>query len=170
MFGNLKIEAERGFHSDTDSLYFATLQYSVGSKKHAALIGIPRTNIDTLEKVLRAAKLHPLSFSISMTALQPPAAEKSNCVLALGVGESSVGMQITCGGGIAALRALESTLEMQGGRRVLHADVVAREARITLGQLPAELRDKVGPSAFLGRAIWRSNLPMNWNCGWSPWL
>jgi hypothetical protein len=146
----LKIEAERGFHSDTDSLYFATSEYSLGGKKHAALIGIPRTQVEILEKVLRAAKLRPLSFSIGMTALQPPATERSNCVLALVVGESSVGLQITCGGGLAALRTLESALEVQGGRKVLHADVVVREARITLGQLPAELREKVRTVRIFG--------------------
>jgi hypothetical protein len=146
----LKIEAERGFHSDTDSLYFSSSQYSLGGKKQAALIGVPRAHVEMLEKVLRAAKLRPLSFSIGMTALQPPSAERSNCVLALVVGESSVGLQITCGGGIAALRTLESALEMEGGRRVLHADVVVREARITLGQLPAELREKVRTVRIFG--------------------
>jgi hypothetical protein len=59
----------------------------------------------------------------------------------LAIGESHVALQLTCGGGLAALRMLESALEMEGGRRILHADLVAREARITLGQLPAELRD-----------------------------
>jgi hypothetical protein len=146
----LKIEAERGFHADAESLYFATSEYSLGGKKHAALIGMPRAHIEVLEKVLRAAKVKPLSFSVGITALQPPAAEKSNCVLALVVGESSVGLQITCGGGIAALRTLENALELQGGRRVLHADVVVREGRITLGQLPAELREKVRTVRIFG--------------------
>jgi hypothetical protein len=146
----LQIEGERGFHADADSLYFSSSQYSIGGRKHAALIGIPRSHVETLEKALRAAKLRPLSFSIGLTALQPPSAEKSNCVLMLMVGESSVGLQITCGGGIAALRTLESALEMQGGRRVLHADVVVREARITLGQLPAELREKIRTVRIFG--------------------
>jgi hypothetical protein len=39
---------------------------------------------------------------------------------------------------------------MQGGRKVLHADVVVREARITLGQLPAELREKVRTVRIFG--------------------
>jgi hypothetical protein len=141
--GFLQIEAERGFHSDAESLYFASSRYSIAGKQHAALIGVPRNHVVALEAALRAAKLKPLSFSLGMTALQPPAAEKSNCVLALVVGESNVGLQITCTGGIAALRALEGAIEIEGGRRVLHADVVVREARITLGQLPAELREKV---------------------------
>jgi hypothetical protein len=148
--GFLQIEAERGFHADAATMYFATSQYALGGKKHAALVGVPRNHVQTIEKVLRVAKLKPLSFSIGMTVLQPPAAERSNCVLALVVGESSVGLQITCGGGIAALRALEGTVEVAGGRRVLHADVVVREARITFGQLPPELRDKVRTVRIFG--------------------
>ena len=146
----LQIEAERGFHADAATMYFASSQYALGGKKQAALVGVPRNHVETIEKVLRVAKLKPLSFSIGMTTLQPPAADRSNCVLALVVGESSVGLQITCGGGIAALRALEGTVEVAGGRRVLHADVVVREARITFGQLPAELRDKVRTVRIFG--------------------
>ena len=63
--------------------------------------------------------------------------------MALAIGESHVGLQVTAGGGVAALRALEGALEAEGSQRVLHADLVAREARITLGQLPAELRETV---------------------------
>ncbi|HXS69132.1 MAG TPA: hypothetical protein VN761_09840 [Candidatus Polarisedimenticolia bacterium] len=141
--GFLQLEAERGFHSDAESLHFGTSRYAIDGRHYAALVGIPKNNVVVLEKVLRAAKLKPLSFSLGMTALQSPAAEKSNNVLALLISESNVALQITSGGGVVALRALEGTVEMQGGRRVLHADVVVREARITLGQLPAELRDKV---------------------------
>jgi len=60
-------------------------------------------------------------------------------------GESTpdVSLQITCGGGLAALRALEGAIENDGARRALHPDLVARESRITLGQLPGELSDAV---------------------------
>jgi hypothetical protein len=34
-------------------------------------------------------------------------------------------------------------LELEGGKKILHADLVAREARISLGQLPSELREAV---------------------------
>ena len=74
---------------------------------------------------------------------QPPGADASNGVMALAIGESHVALQVTAGGGVAALRALralQGALEAEGSQRVLHADLVAREGRITLGQLPAELR------------------------------
>jgi hypothetical protein len=96
-----------------------------------------------LERALRAAKLKPVSFSLGITALQPVGTEVSNGVMALAIGESHVGLQVTAGGGVAALRALEGALEAEGSQRLLHADLVSREARITLGQLPAELRETV---------------------------
>jgi hypothetical protein len=41
------------------------------------------------------------------------------------------------------LRGFEGAVASEGSRRVLQAGAVAREARITLGQLPAELRAAV---------------------------
>jgi len=57
---------------------------------------------------------------------------------------------VTCGGGVVALRALEGAMEREGGRCHLHGDLVAREARITLGQLPEELRATVRQMRVFG--------------------
>jgi hypothetical protein len=140
----LQMEAERGFSTDVAALQTADSRCPLaGDKKYVLLAGIPGAHIATIEQVLAAAKLKPVSFALGLAALQSPSAENSNGVLALAVGESTVSLQITCGGGVAALRALEGAIENEGGRRALHAGLVAREARITLGQLPAELRDAV---------------------------
>ena len=140
----LQLEAERGFPSDPASL---RLSYSScplpGGKQLVTMAGISNTQLATLEQVLAAAKLKPVSFALGLAALQPPGEESSNGMLALAVGESQVSLQITCGGGVAALRALEGAIENEAGRRELNTDFVAREARITLGQLPAGLRETV---------------------------
>ena len=44
---------------------------------------------------------------------------------------------------MVALRGLEGAIENEAGRRTLQPDVVTREARVTLGQLPGELREKI---------------------------
>ena len=140
----LQLEAERGFPSDP-----ATLRLSNSScplpegKQLVTMAGISNGQLATLEQVLIAAKLKPVSFTLGLSALQPPGAESSKGALALAVGESTVSLQITCGGGVAALRALEGAIENEGGRRMLQPGLVAREARITLGQLPAALRESV---------------------------
>jgi len=140
----LQLEAERGFPTDVATLQLASSRCPLAAdKQHILLAGIPSAHIATLERALAAAKLKPASFALGMAALQPAAAESSNGVLALAIGESTVSLQITCGGGVAALRALEGAIENPNGRPALLPDLVARESRITLGQLPAELRDAV---------------------------
>ncbi len=139
----LQIEAEQKFSSDVATLRIGDSRCAlVDGKQHVTLVGISSGQLATLEQVLTAAKLKPVSFALGLSALQPPG-ENSNGVLALAVGESHVGLQITAGGGVAALRALEGAIENEGSRRSLQAGVVARETRVTLGQLPAELRATV---------------------------
>ncbi|MGD1088916.1 MAG: hypothetical protein ABR955_09370 [Verrucomicrobiota bacterium] len=140
----LQLEAERGFPSDVATLQVGNSRCALASgKQYVTLAGIPKNQIAVLSQCLTAAKLKPVGFSIGLTALQSPGGEKSNGVLALAIGESVVGLQITCNGGVAALRALEGAIASEGSRRALQTGLVAREARITLGQLPAELRDTV---------------------------
>jgi hypothetical protein len=140
----LQLEAEKNFHADVATLRLADSSCALGGgKQHVTLVGISSSQLTTLEQVLVAAKLKPVGFALGLSALQPPGVENSNGVLALAVGESHVGLQITAGGGVAALRALEGAIENEGARRLLQAGLVSREARVTLGQLPAELRATV---------------------------
>ena len=158
----LQMEAERGFHSDVAALQIANSRSPLaGDKKFVLLAAIPNTHLGALEQVLAAAKLKPVSFGLGISALQSPASgfgvppsgglaeppkggtpNKSDGVLALAVGESHVGLQITAGG-VVALRGLEGAIENEAGRRTLQPDVVTREARVTLGQLPGELGAQV---------------------------
>jgi hypothetical protein len=139
----LALEAERTFPCDAASLLVCRSICRSGGKQYAMLAGIPRNHLERLEQVLAAARLKPLSFSLGLAQLQSAQSKESDGVLALAIGETHVGLQITCAGGVAALRALDGALELQGARRVLNSELVAREARITLGQLPADLRDGV---------------------------
>lgn len=148
--GFLQLEAERGFHADIDSLNFVASRFSIEKKNFATLIGIPKNQVAALENVLRIAKLKPRSFSLGIAALQRPENDAATGVLALAVGENGIGLQIGFGRGIAALRTLEGVLEMAGGARGLNGDAVAREARITLGQLPVELRQRVKKVRIFG--------------------
>jgi len=149
----LQIEAERSFHCDVNTLHVATSRCrGKQGKEYALLVGVPKNHLLLLETGLRAAKLKPVSFSLGITALQPPRTETEGGVMALAIGETHVALQITTGGGIAALRALEGTLDLEGSQRVLHANLVAREARITLGQLPSEETETVRRVRLFGPA------------------
>jgi len=149
----LHIEAERGFPCDIATLRVSTSRWQAPSgKQYATLVGIPENHLTLLEQALRGARLKAVSFSLGITALRPPNVGSLDGVLALAIGEDNVDLQITCGGGVGALRALEGALEIEGTRKLLHSDVVAREVRITLGQLPSEFRETVRGVALFGPA------------------
>ena len=170
----LQLEAEKGFHADVATLQIADSRTPLtADKKHVLLAGIPGPHLAALEKVLAAARLRPASFALGISALQSPVVQSpkskvqspdapksatfdiepgtlnSPGVLALVIGGTSVGLQITHGG-VAALRALEGAVETEGGRPALHADLVVRETRVTLGQLPAGLRAAVKTIRIFG--------------------
>lgn len=148
----LEIEAERSFAYGPEALSLATSRCRPpNSVQHAMLVGIPRNHLQQLESVLKAAQLRPASFSLGVTALQSPERESSNGVLALAVGENTIDLQITNHGGMAALRSLEDAIETEGGQKRLHADILAREIRVTLGQLSEELRSGVRKVRLFGQ-------------------
>ncbi|MBP7825052.1 MAG: hypothetical protein KA236_00650 [Verrucomicrobia bacterium] len=135
----LQIEAERGFPYGPESLLTAhSVSRTPAGERLATLVAVPRDQITRLESVLQAAQLRPVSFSLGVTALQPPEAEASHGIVALVPGEYQLAMQITCGGGAVVLRPLEGAFELEGTEARFQADAVARELRITLGQLPPD--------------------------------
>ena len=149
----LQIEAERGFPYGPDALMLSCSRYRTpGGEPYATLVAIPRDHVTRLEAALEAAQLRPVSFSLGVAALQRAEAESSDGVLALAPGESSIGLQISCGGGVAVLRTVEGAFELEGGESQLQADQVAREVRITLGQLPSDVREAVRRVRIFGRS------------------
>ena len=147
----LEIEAERGFPYGPDALSVCHSRCRFGSGEQlATLVAIPRGHLAQLEKALKAAQLKPLSFTLGVVALQN--AENGAGVLALAMSEHGVDLQVTAGGGVAALRALEGTSETEGMQKRLDAELLAREIRVTLAQLPLELRGGVRTARLFGRA------------------
>ncbi len=142
--GFLLLEAERGFHCDAATLRVEPSRFQTpGGQKHALLVGIPQTQLQTLAQIIRAARLKPVSFGLGLAALQPPPPPEHEGALALRIGETRLGLQIACGGGIAALRVVESALAAEGPKRNVDSDLVTREIRITLGQIPPDLRETI---------------------------
>ena len=149
----LQIEAERGLPYNLDDLMLAQSRFRTASgEQFATLVGIPRDHVLRLEAVLNAAQLRPVTFSIGLTALQPAELEASNGVLALLPGDNTVGMQISCGGGVPMLRTLDGAFEQVGPERELQVDHIAREIRITLGQLQPGVRDVIRRLRVFGRS------------------
>lgn len=147
----LQIEAERGFPYGPEELMIAHSRFRTAGGEFATLVGIPREHVARLEAVLQAAQLRPVTFSLGLTALQRADTESADGVIALLPGEGTVAMQISCGGGVAMLRTLDGAFEQTGAERELQVEHIAREIRITLGQLQPEVRESVRRLRVLGR-------------------
>lgn len=147
----MQIEAERGFHSGPETLFSVHSLFKTPSgDAYATLLATPRTQLEILEKVLKAAKLKPLFFGLGVTAIQPASAEPGR-VLVLSLRSNTLDFQITAGGGIVALRSLDGAIETQGAMKSVSAELVAREIRITLGQLPGGLAEGPGKLRIVGQ-------------------
>ena len=103
-----------------------------------------------LERALRAAKLKPLAFAMGISATQSPSQQTNQRVLTLALSNHGLELQVTGGGGIIALRSLDAAVESEGAHRKVSADLVAREIRITLGQLPGGFSEGPGPIKVFG--------------------
>jgi hypothetical protein len=147
----LQIEAERGFHSGPESLFTVHSFFKTPTGgDFATFLAVPREHLDALQRVLRAAKLKPLAFAIGVTALQSAAADTDR-VITLALRNNTVELQVTAGGGIVALRSLDSAVETVGAQKSISAELVAREIRITLGQLPGGLAEGTGKLKVFGQ-------------------
>lgn len=148
----LEIEAERGFPYAPEALSISVSRLHLpGGDEYAGQVAVSRENVLRLEKVLRGARLVPLTFSLPVSAIHNPEGDTAQGVLSLYVGENSVGLQISAGGGVAALRTLESVFENESGSKRFFADVIAREIRVTLGQIPAAIRNQLRQCRVYGR-------------------
>jgi hypothetical protein len=139
----LQLEAERGFPYSPDALVLVQSRCSLPSGRVATQLAVSREHIARLERVLRAARLVPVRFSLSLPVLDDPALDPAAGTVALALGEHDVGLQLTAGGGILALRTLDNALELDGADKHVCADTVARELRITLGQLAPDTRSLI---------------------------
>ncbi len=155
----LGIQAEKAFPYGPEDLSISISRFSSpDGGRYATSVAIPKNHLTRLEEVLVAARLRPVGFSLVVAALQPPHSDGLEGVLALVAGESSVDLQVTSGGGVAALRALPDAIEMDGAERQIDTDLLAREIRVTLGQLPKELGETIKKIRVFGRPEWRQPL------------
>ena len=148
----LEIEAERGFPYGLEALSVGrSMLRAASGKRFATQVAVPRNHLEQLERALKAAQLRPTSITLGATVLQNPDKESSNGVMALVLGDGSVDLQITCAGGVAVLRSLDSVFESESVQNRLSTDLLLREIKITLGQLPADFRDAVRRVRVFGR-------------------
>ncbi len=149
----LQIEAEKGFHADPSTLQIADSRCARGEgAQWVTLAALSQTRLASLERWASAARLKLVGVSSTLCELQPAGDPASEGVVALhlGSGPGPVTLQVSAGGGVLALRSFEGVSEDASGQPALHADSVAREVRITLGQLPEPWNDAIRKVLIFG--------------------
>jgi hypothetical protein len=146
----LQLEAEKCFPVDPAQLQITrSLQHSAAGN-YITQLAVRREQIDQLSDALKSAGLKPVSFALGLAVLPgaiPPAGRGR---ITVAVEPAGVTLLAAAGGGIAALRTFDASIESEAGEHLVNAAAVARELRITFEQLPAELRAEIKQLVLVG--------------------
>ncbi|MSU23433.1 MAG: hypothetical protein EXS32_06355 [Opitutus sp.] len=139
----LQIEAEKGFPVDPAQLQITRSFQRSAAGTYVTQLAVRQEQIEQLGAVLRAAGLKPVSFSLGLAVLPEATVPAGTGRVLVAVDPVGVTLLVAAGGGIAAFRTSESSIESEVGEKIVNSAAVARELRITFEQVPTELRSEV---------------------------
>jgi hypothetical protein len=148
--GFLQMEAERGFPCAPDQLQIARSFHRSADIAYVTQLAVRKEQLERLVAVLKAAGLKPLSLSLGLAALPGALAPAGQGRITVAVDAKGATLLVSSGGGIAAFRTCEATIESEAGDRLINTGAVARELRITLEQTPADLRQELRRLDLIG--------------------
>jgi len=139
----LQIEAEKGFPCDPDELQMARSPHRTAEGSYVTQLAVRSQQLVRLSAALKSAGLKPLSFTLGIAVLPGALGEPGEGCMTLVLEPKGATLLVSAGGGIAALRTLEATIESEVGETVINGPALARELRISFEQVPADLRREV---------------------------
>ena len=161
----LQIEAEKYFPVDPAQLQTARSEQKTAANRYVTQLAVRREQLDQLAAALKAAGLKPVSFTLGLAALAETGKPKAEARILLAAEPAGVTMLVTAGGGIAAFRTFEPSFDGESGEKLLNTAAVSRELRITLEQVPADLREGVRQLFITGDSALARQLAE----GLAPW-
>ncbi len=139
----LQLEAEKGFPSNPDELQIAPSPHRCGNERYVTQLAVRREQVARLSEILKSAGLKPVSYTLGLAAMPGVVTPDGKGRIILSVEPKGATLLISAGGGIAAFRTMEATIDSDAGEMVVNGPALARELRITFEQMPAGLRDDV---------------------------
>jgi hypothetical protein len=136
----LQLEAEKGFPCDPAQLQIARSPHRSPERGYVTQLAARREHVDHLVTLLRAAGLRPVSFTLGLGSLAGVLAAPGAGRITLRLEPKGATLLVSVGGGIAAFRTFDASIDSEAGETVINGPALARELRITLEQLPADLR------------------------------
>lgn len=169
--GFIELEAERAFPYNISDIVYSISKYRLGDIHHATLTGIPRSHLDTLEIILHHAKLRPVSFRLGVTAFNRITTPDNDTEIAMLLGNETIGMAASGGGGIILLRYLKEAYYSESGNTEIDPEYIYRELRIATGQLPILPPASTHPIRIIGtqqeyESITNALAPVIGKLGW----
>lgn len=149
----LRVQAERSFPFSPDDLCLSSSCYhSPSGTGQAMLVGIPRSYVTRLQAALRSARLNPLSITLGITSILGKIEEYKDSAIAILLTDSGVELGIVTKGGVVTARPMDDAVMAEQDGHQIDSDLVAREVRITLAQLPEDIRDSIRDLYLIGPA------------------
>jgi hypothetical protein len=139
----LEIEAEKGFPVDLEELQITRSAHRTQESGYVTQLAVRRDQLARLSAVLKHAGLKPVSYSIGLPALAGVHPASGGGCITLLLEARGATLLISAGGGIAAFRTLEATIESEVGENVINVPALGRELRITFEQVTPDLRRDV---------------------------
>jgi hypothetical protein len=148
LLGYLELRAEREFPVPLPDLRLAHSAFALpDGTQRATLAGLPAARMEAIELFLAGAGCRAASVSLGLDACVPR--DEAPTTLHFLANGTHVDMVIATGGGIAAVRSLPAPPRSDPEASFDSASF-SREVRITLGQLPEALRQRVREARFGG--------------------
>ena len=153
----LELQAESEFPFGIEDFQLASAVYRAPDQsRYATLAAIPKNRIEHIQQVLQHARLRPVSLVLEMS----PAAG-NDPQLVLDVQPDHVDLSVRCGEGFAVIRSLEGVSNFAKNGVAQDCSPLCREIRITLSQLPGNLRQNLAAAICHSAEIssdWRQSL------------
>ena len=139
----LQIEAEKGFPCAPEELQISQSSHRTATDRYVTQLAVRQEQITRLGEVLKSAGLKPVSYTLGLAALPGAVGPTGKGRITLLVEPKGATLLIAAGGGIAAFRTMEASIESEAGENVVNGPALARELRITFEQVPAGLREDI---------------------------
>ena len=112
----LHLEAEKGFPCDVAQLQIARSFQRSAAGTYVTQLAVRKERLDHLIAAVKAAGLKPVSFSLGLAALPDVMAPAGQGRITVSVAPKGAVLLVSAGGGIAAFRTFEATIESEAGK------------------------------------------------------
>lgn len=116
--------------------------------RRAVITAVPVQHVRTLEKIMKAARLHMAGMTLGVAALAD--GDAGGFGVTFFAHQDGMDMVIGRGGKVYYVRSFPGAVSLEKEEPFVDAEMIIREMRITLGRLPEEIRSGMKSYRILG--------------------